>query len=152
MLFRTYFFCTSLYRFRLLYSKFRWKLSLIFFFPLPITHIRFGYTPVQQRLSCLAKENVIYIVVNVGDKKPCNASDPHCPSDGRYQYNTDVVFDSEGRLVARYHKVKITCILKLIYFLFCLFVIRMYICLLNVDERAITNTFLNCYILVEKGI
>ncbi|XP_054578506.1 pantetheinase [Eptesicus fuscus] len=65
---------------------------------------RFGHTPVQERLSCLAKENSIYVVANIGDKKPCNASDPQCPSDGRYQYNTDVVFDSQGKLVARYHK------------------------------------------------
>ncbi|XP_031535908.2 vascular non-inflammatory molecule 3 isoform X3 [Vicugna pacos] len=65
---------------------------------------RFGHTPVQERLSCLAKNNSIYVVANIGDKKPCSASDPQCPPDGRYQYNTDVVFDSEGRLVARYHK------------------------------------------------
>ncbi|XP_036104302.1 pantetheinase-like [Molossus molossus] len=65
---------------------------------------RFGHTPVQNRLSCLAKENSIYVVANIGDKKPCNASDPQCPLDGRYQYNTDVVFDSQGKLVARYHK------------------------------------------------
>ncbi|KAF3831933.1 hypothetical protein GH733_000745, partial [Mirounga leonina] len=66
---------------------------------------RFGYTPVQERLSCLAKDNSIYVVANIGDKKPCNASDPQCPPDGRYQYNTNVVFDSQGKLVARYHKV-----------------------------------------------
>ncbi|XP_004874617.1 vascular non-inflammatory molecule 3 [Heterocephalus glaber] len=65
---------------------------------------RFGNTPVQERLSCLAKDNSIYVVANIGDKKPCNASDPQCPPDGRYQYNTNVVFDAEGRLVARYHK------------------------------------------------
>ncbi|XP_017356095.1 vascular non-inflammatory molecule 3 isoform X1 [Cebus imitator] len=65
---------------------------------------RFGNTPVQERLSCLAKDNSIYVVANIGDKKPCNASDPQCPPDGRYQYNTDVVFDSQGKLVARYHK------------------------------------------------
>ncbi|GAB1294976.1 Vascular non-inflammatory molecule 3 [Apodemus speciosus] len=65
---------------------------------------RFGYMPVQERLSCLAKENSIYIVANIGDKKPCNATDPQCPRDGRYQYNTNVVFDSKGRLIARYHK------------------------------------------------
>ncbi|XP_053520904.1 vascular non-inflammatory molecule 3-like [Artibeus jamaicensis] len=65
---------------------------------------RFGYAPVQERLSCLAKHNSIYVVANIGDKKPCNASDLQCPPDGRYQYNTNVVFDSEGRLVARYHK------------------------------------------------
>ncbi|XP_025238580.1 pantetheinase isoform X2 [Theropithecus gelada] len=66
---------------------------------------RFGQTPVQERLSCLAKKNSIYVVANIGDKKPCNTSDPRCPPDGRYQYNTDVVFDSQGKLVARYHKI-----------------------------------------------
>ncbi|XP_006834785.1 PREDICTED: pantetheinase [Chrysochloris asiatica] len=65
---------------------------------------RFGHTPVQERLSCLAKNNSIYVVANIGDKKLCHTSDPQCPSDGRYQYNTNVVFDSEGKLVARYHK------------------------------------------------
>ncbi|XP_032195378.1 pantetheinase isoform X2 [Mustela erminea] len=65
---------------------------------------RFGYTPVQERLSCLAKDNSIYLVANIGDKKSCNASDSQCPPDGHYQYNTDVVFDSQGKLVARYHK------------------------------------------------
>ncbi|XP_063089539.1 pantetheinase isoform X2 [Cavia porcellus] len=66
---------------------------------------RFGLAPVQRRLSCLAKGNAIYVVANIGDKKPCNTSDPQCPPDGRYQYNTNVVFDSQGKLVARYHKV-----------------------------------------------
>ncbi|XP_043860341.1 LOW QUALITY PROTEIN: vascular non-inflammatory molecule 3-like [Dromiciops gliroides] len=65
---------------------------------------RFGHTPVQTRLSCLARENSIYVVANIGDKKECDVSDSKCPPDGRYQYNTDVVFDSEGKLVARYHK------------------------------------------------
>lgn len=60
----------------------------------------------QERLSCMARSNSIYVVANIGDKKPCNSSDPGCPRDGRYQYNTNVVFDSEGKLVARYHKVK----------------------------------------------
>ncbi|KAF4024584.1 hypothetical protein G4228_016613 [Cervus hanglu yarkandensis] len=63
-----------------------------------------GWTPLQQKLSCLAKDNSIYIVANIGDKNPFNASDPQCPPDGHYQYNTDVVFNSEGRLMARYHK------------------------------------------------
>ncbi|XP_074043710.1 pantetheinase isoform X2 [Macrotis lagotis] len=65
---------------------------------------RFGRTPVQKRLSCLARENSIYVVANMGDKKECDTSDSKCPPDGRYQYNTNVVFDSEGKLVARYHK------------------------------------------------
>uniref|UniRef100_A0A6I8MYI7 Vanin 1 n=1 Tax=Ornithorhynchus anatinus TaxID=9258 RepID=A0A6I8MYI7_ORNAN len=65
---------------------------------------RFGHTPVQERLSCLAKNHSIYLVANIGDKKPCNATDPRCPRDGRYQYNTNVVFGEDGKLVARYHK------------------------------------------------
>ncbi|XP_077208741.1 pantetheinase-like isoform X2 [Paroedura picta] len=65
---------------------------------------RFGYAPVQERLSCLARDNAIYVVANIGDKKPCNLVDPKCPNDGRYQYNTNVVFDPDGKLVARYHK------------------------------------------------
>ncbi|XP_077000139.1 vascular non-inflammatory molecule 3-like isoform X2 [Tamandua tetradactyla] len=71
---------------------------------LGLSYVGFGHAPVQERLSCLARNNSIYVVANIGDKKPCNASDAWCPCDGRYQYNTDVVFDSEGRLVARYHK------------------------------------------------
>ncbi|NWU89031.1 VNN1 Pantetheinase, partial [Upupa epops] len=65
---------------------------------------RFAPAAVQERLSCMARSNSIYVVANIGDKKLCNSSDPGCPSDGRYQYNTDVVFDPEGKLVARYHK------------------------------------------------
>ncbi|KAJ6660111.1 hypothetical protein lerEdw1_018037 [Lerista edwardsae] len=67
---------------------------------------RFGPAPVQERLSCLARDNSIYVVANIGDKKPCNHTDSRCPRDGRYQYNTNVVFDSDGKLVARYHKAR----------------------------------------------
>lgn len=62
-------------------------------------------TPIMHRLSCLAKTYDMYLVANMGDIKPCNKSnDQHCPTDGRYQYNTNVVFDDKGYLVARYHK------------------------------------------------
>lgn len=113
--------------------------------------IRFGFTPVQERLSCLAKENSIYIVANIGDKKPCNTTDPQCPRDGRYQYNTNVVFDSEGRLTARYHKVRITCaFIKLVIF-FLLFVMKIYICLLNIEDITVTENFITITISRWKG-
>ncbi|KAM4771001.1 pantetheinase [Rhinophrynus dorsalis] len=65
---------------------------------------RFGSAQVQKRLSCMAKNNSIYLVANIGDKKQCNVSEAGCPEDGHYHYNTAVVYDSEGKLVARYHK------------------------------------------------
>ncbi|XP_075720425.1 pantetheinase-like isoform X2 [Rhinoderma darwinii] len=65
---------------------------------------RFGGAPVQIRLSCMAKHNSIYLVANIGDKKLCNKSDVGCPDDGQYNYNTAVVYDSSGKLIARYHK------------------------------------------------
>ncbi|XP_006188513.2 pantetheine hydrolase VNN2 isoform X1 [Camelus dromedarius] len=65
---------------------------------------RFGHTPVQVRLSCLAKNNSIYVLANIGDKKPCNSRGSTCPPSGYYQYNTNVVYDTQGKLVARYHK------------------------------------------------
>ncbi|XP_071109285.1 pantetheinase-like [Haliotis cracherodii] len=60
---------------------------------------------VQRRLSCMARDNSLYLVANYGDIQPCSVrNDPNCPSDGHYQYNTDIVFDPNGTLIARYHK------------------------------------------------
>ncbi|XP_031565058.1 pantetheinase-like [Actinia tenebrosa] len=62
-------------------------------------------TPILYRLSCLAKRYDMYVVVNMGDIKPClTKTDQYCPTDGRYQYNTNIAFDNRGKLVARYHK------------------------------------------------
>ena len=60
---------------------------------------------VLKRLSCLAKTYNIVLVANMGDRQPCQTSThSNCPPDGRYQFNTDVVFENDGRLIAKYHK------------------------------------------------
>ncbi|KAG5264343.1 hypothetical protein AALO_G00252700 [Alosa alosa] len=66
---------------------------------------RFPDTEVLQRLSCMAQKNSLYLVANMAGIQVCNSTtDAHCPPDGRYQFNTDVVFTSDGTLVARYRK------------------------------------------------
>ena len=67
---------------------------------------RFDNTEVTHILSCMARNFSIAVVANMGDVKYCSkTSDPNCPDDGRYQFNTDVAFDTDGTLLARYHKV-----------------------------------------------
>jgi len=44
------------------------------------------------------------MVINMGEKIPCDSDDVHCPEDGHYQYNTDVAFSETGQLIAKYHK------------------------------------------------
>ncbi|RWS21701.1 vascular non-inflammatory molecule 3-like protein [Leptotrombidium deliense] len=59
---------------------------------------------IQYQLSCLAKENRIYLVSNMGEVEYCDKKDAHCPADGRYQYNVAVAFDNKGYLIAKYRK------------------------------------------------
>lgn len=62
-------------------------------------------TELQYNLSCMAKHNNIYLVANIGDKQPCQpVENPKCPADGRYQFNTNVVYNPNGDLIAKYHK------------------------------------------------
>ncbi|XP_036827311.1 biotinidase [Oncorhynchus mykiss] len=66
---------------------------------------RHTHTEVLQRLSCMARRHRLYLVANMADLQPCRqTSHPTCPHDGRWQFNTDVVFRWDGSLAARYHK------------------------------------------------
>ncbi|XP_075403302.1 biotinidase isoform X1 [Tenrec ecaudatus] len=65
---------------------------------------RFNDTEVLQRLSCMAIRGQMFLVANLGTKEPCHFGDTGCPEDGRFQFNTDVVFSDNGTLVDRYRK------------------------------------------------
>ncbi|XP_036336929.1 vanin-like protein 3 [Rhagoletis pomonella] len=62
-------------------------------------------------LSCAARTNRKYLVINLTEKENCadNAAfDPRpCATNGLNIYNTNVVFDREGRVISRYRKVNI---------------------------------------------
>ncbi|XP_063420304.1 pantetheinase-like [Mytilus trossulus] len=65
-------------------------------------------TDVQRHLSCLAKDTSMFLVVNFGDRQPCDiGKDPNCPKDGHYQFNTNVVYNPRGDLIAKYHKIQL---------------------------------------------
>ncbi|GFS93263.1 pantetheinase [Nephila pilipes] len=61
---------------------------------------------ILRTLSCIAKNNSLYVVANVGDLQNCEG-DPDCPSDGVFHLNTNVVFDREGTLTFKYHKERL---------------------------------------------
>jgi len=59
--------------------------------------------PILARLSAAAKKHALPVLVNMVDSVPCS-SGSDCADDGVYLYNTNVLLDATGALVARYHK------------------------------------------------
>lgn len=47
----------------------------------------------------------MFIAADLIDRQPCNKTDPKCPSDNQYLFNTAVLFDRNGSLIAKYHKM-----------------------------------------------
>lgn len=68
------------------------------------------YADFLVKLSCTARQVRKYLVINLTEKEDCSLTslDPRpCAASGLNVYNTNVVFDREGRVVSRYRKVNI---------------------------------------------
>lgn len=70
----------------------------------PCSDPTFSDKPILARISCASQSAKLLTLVNMIDWVDCDSSDSSCPSDGRYLYNTDVLFDESGQLVRKYHK------------------------------------------------
>jgi len=63
----------------------------------------FNSNSILSKISCMARNHSIVILVNMYDNQPCNQSDSNCPN-GRHQFVTDVVFSENGEIITKYHK------------------------------------------------
>uniref|UniRef100_A0A6A7G4V3 Pantetheinase-like n=1 Tax=Hirondellea gigas TaxID=1518452 RepID=A0A6A7G4V3_9CRUS len=62
------------------------------------------YSPLKE-LSCAARQLEMYMVVGVAETSDCeDVPPPDCPADGVIYYNTMVVFNRSGTVVAMYRK------------------------------------------------
>lgn len=69
----------------------------------PVCTDSFGEThPTIHRLACIAKANGMFVVADVIDVQDCATK---CPADKKYAFNTVVLFDREGNLLGKYHKM-----------------------------------------------
>ena len=74
----------------------------------------YSHDSILHQLSCFARNFETVIVANMGEVQNCSGV-KGCPKDGRHQYNTNVVFESDGRLIARYRKQNLYDPEKLLY-------------------------------------
>lgn len=77
---------------------------------LPCTANTAQLYPVTYSASCLARKHSMVTVINTCDKQRCedrNASSglPPCPNVGYELFNTQLAFDEDGTLLAKYHKM-----------------------------------------------
>lgn len=65
----------------------------------PCLQDRENVTQVLKMLSCAARDNKMYVVVNVAEKV--------ADVNGTHYHNTNAVFDRDGKIIARYRKVNL---------------------------------------------
>lgn len=72
---------------------------------IPCISSEFNDRPILSNLSCAARLFNIYLVVNMYALEPCQGEyATNCPADGHWILNAEVVFDTNGAIVARYYK------------------------------------------------
>ncbi|XP_012278743.1 vanin-like protein 1 [Orussus abietinus] len=74
---------------------------------IPINHVPCddninGVSDTLKSISCAAKKNQIYVVINIAEKLICEEND--CPTDKVFYYNSNAVFDRTGKIISRYRK------------------------------------------------
>lgn len=59
--------------------------------------------PIAYQLACLAKEHQMFVAADMIDVQTCQTKS--CPIDKKYAFNTAVLFDRNGHLLGKYHKM-----------------------------------------------
>lgn len=52
----------------------------------------------------MARGLKLTFVVDIALKQHCSSGDSNCPSDGHYQFNTQVVYGTSGEVLSHYDK------------------------------------------------
>lgn len=73
----------------------------------PCTGDRSGVSQTLKQLSCAARTNSIYLVANIAEKGCPNGNAVECPDNRTIYHNTNVAFDRNGTIIARYRKVNL---------------------------------------------
>ena len=61
-----------------------------------------SFKVIVKMLSCLARTANLYLVVDLAEVVPCDPSvETTCPEDGHYFFNTAVVFNRDGGVIAK---------------------------------------------------
>lgn len=72
---------------------------------IPCTNNTIKVSEALKKISCAARDNKIYVVINIAEKLPCTGN--VCPKDKIFYYNSNVVFDRMGKIIARYRKTNL---------------------------------------------